>query len=176
MARKSAKTDVKATETAIESKVEDIKTEDKATEMKVAEETAAGRKKATAKKAASKTEEAKTPKETVKETKEAEVKETAEKPAKAAKAAKDAAKDSKAAEEKTARSAVKKTEVKCSLQVQYAGKAYGQEDLEKRAREIWKGELKQKAGDLKSIELYVKPEENKVYYVMNGEFKGNFDI
>lgn len=143
MARKSAKTDVKATETAIESKVEDIKTEDKAAEMKVAEETAAGRKKAPAKKPASKTEEAKAPKET---------------------------------DAKTARGSVKKTEVKCSLQVQYAGKAYGQEELEKKAREIWKGELKQKAGDLKSIELYIKPEENKVYYVLNGECKGSFDI
>lgn len=172
MARKSAKTEVKATETAIESKVEDIKTEDKATETKVAEETAMGRKKAPAKKAASKTEEAKAPGETVK----ADGKETAEKPAKAAIAVKAAGEDSKETDAKSARGTCKKAEVKCSLQVQYAGKAYGQEELEKTAREIWKGELKQKAGDLKSIELYVKPEENKVYYVMNGEFKGNFGI
>lgn len=46
MPRKSTKTEVKATETAIETKVEDIKTEDKAAETKVAEETATGSKKA----------------------------------------------------------------------------------------------------------------------------------
>lgn len=168
MARKSVKSEVKATETAIESKVEDIKTEDKATDTKVAEETAAGRKKAPAKKTASKTEE--TPKET--DVKETDVKETAGKAAKTVKAVK----DSKETGAKAARGTRKKAEVKCSLQIQYAGKAYGKEDLEKTAREIWKGELKQKVGDLKTIELYVKPEENKVYYVMNGEFKGSFDI
>ncbi len=175
MARKSTKTEVKATETAIGSKVEDIKTEDKATETKVAEETATSKKKAPAKKTAPKTEEAKAPKEAVKETKETGAKETAEKTAKT-RVTKAAAKDSKETDTKAAGGAGKKAEVKCSLQVQYAGKAYGQEELEKKAREIWKGELKQKAGDLKSIELYVKPEENKVYYVMNGEFKGSFDI
>ena len=41
---------------------------------------------------------------------------------------------------------------------------------------MWKYDLKQKEGDLTSIELYVKPEENKVYYVMNKEFTGSFDI
>lgn len=144
MPRKSTKTEVKAAETAIESKVEDIKTEDKATETKIAEETTTGRKKAPAKKTASKA-----------EAKEADTKETG------AKAPKNAA---------------KKEETKCSLQIQYAGKAYTLEELEKNVRAIWKEDLKQKAGDLQNIELYVKPEENKVYYVMNGEHKGSFDI
>lgn len=151
MARKSAKTEVKATEAAIETKVEDIKTEDKAAETKVAEETAAGRKKTPAKKTASKAA-------------ETDVKEP---------------KETKAASEtavKAAKSTAKKEDVKCSVQLQYAGKAYTQEELLKVAKDIWKNDLKQKAGDLSSVELYVKPEENKVYYVMNDEFKGSFDI
>ena len=133
MPRKSTKTEVKATETAIETKVEDIKTEDKAAETKVAEETATGSKKARAK----------------------------------------AAKETGA---KAPRSTAKKAEAKISLEIQYAEKAWTMEDLEKIVRGIWKDELKQKAGDLQGIELYVKPEENKVYYVMNGEHKGSFDI
>jgi len=30
--------------------------------------------------------------------------------------------------------------------------------------------------DLKSIELYVKPEENRAYFVINGDITGNFHI
>ena len=44
------------------------------------------------------------------------------------------------------------------------------------AKDVWKYDLKQKAGDLTSVELYVKPEEQAVYYVMNGEFTGSFVI
>ena len=168
MARKSTKTEVKATDAAIETKVEDIKTEDKAAETKVAEETAAGRKKTPAKKAETKTAET-----AVKEPKAA--KETKE-----PKAAKETAvKEPKAAKEtaaKAPKSTAKKEDVKYSVQLQYAGKAYTQEELLKTAKDIWKSDLKQKAGDLSSVELYVKPEENKVYYVMNDEFKGSFDI
>ena len=43
------------------------------------------------------------------------------------------------------------------------------------AKDVWKYDLKQKAGDLTNVELYVKPEENKVYYVMNS-ITGSFDI
>ncbi len=70
----------------------------------------------------------------------------------------------------------KKAETECSLQIQFGGKSYGQEELMKIAKDVWKYDLKQKAGDLVSVELYVKPEENKVYYVMNGEYTGNFAI
>lgn len=158
MPRKSTKTEVKATETAIESKVEDIKTEDKATETKVAEETTTGRK-TSGKKADSKTESKAAPKKAAKEAGE-----------KATKA------DGKETGAKASKSTAKKAETKCSVQIQYAGKACTLEDLEKTVRDIWKEDLKQKAGDLQNIELYVKPEENKVYYVMNGEHRGSFDI
>ena len=59
---------------------------------------------------------------------------------------------------------------------QKAGKSYSQEDLLKIAKDVWKYDLKQKAADLTSIELYVKPEENMVYYVMNKETTGSFYI
>lgn len=70
----------------------------------------------------------------------------------------------------------KKAEVKTALHVQFSGKSYAEEDLAKMAKDVWKYDLKQKAGDLESIELYVKPEENIVYYVMNKEFTGSFYI
>ncbi len=73
------------------------------------------------------------------------------------------------------KSAGRKAEAACEIHLQFAGKSYTQDGLMKIAKDVWKYDLKQKAGDLKSIELYVKPEESKVYYVMN-EFKGSFDI
>lgn len=88
----------------------------------------------------------------------------------------------KKAVEKTAEATVakkpvaKKAAVKCEMQVQFAGKSYTQENLMKMAKDVWKYDLKQKVGDLKTVELYVKPEESAVYYVMNKDFTGSFMI
>ena len=75
-----------------------------------------------------------------------------------------------------AKAEAKKTELKSEISVQFGGKSYSQEDLLKIARDVWKYDLKQKAADLASVELYVKPEENMVYYVMNKEITGSFYI
>ena len=72
--------------------------------------------------------------------------------------------------------AAKKAELKSEISVQFGGKSYSQEDLLKIAKDVWKYDLKQKAADLTSVELYVKPEENMVYYVMNKEITGSFYI
>jgi len=100
------------------------------------------------------------------------VKETVEK------AAKTTAKKAKATTTKatTAKKTTKKAELKSELHIQFGGKSYAQEDLVKIAKDVWKYDLKQKVSDLTSVELYVKPEENTVYYVMNNEFSGSFYI
>lgn len=72
--------------------------------------------------------------------------------------------------------AVKKPAVKETVHVQFADKSYTAEDLVKIAKDVWKYDLHQKVGDFKSVELYVKPEESVVYYVINGEVQGNFGI
>lgn len=70
----------------------------------------------------------------------------------------------------------KKAELKSEVHIQFNGKSYSQEDLMQIAKDVWKYDLKQKAGELTSVELYVKPEENMVYYVMNKEMTGSFYI
>lgn len=70
----------------------------------------------------------------------------------------------------------KKAELKSEISVQFGGKSYSQEELVKIAKDVWKYDLKKKAADLTSVELYVKPEENMVYYVMNKETTGSFSI
>lgn len=152
-AKKTTKPAVKAAETAkvetVVAKAEPIKAEVKA---EVKEETKAPAKKETAK--------AETKAAAKKETAKAETKAAAKKPA------------TKTAAKKT----TKKTEVVSNLHVQFGGKSYSQEDLMKMAKDVWKYDLKQKVGDLAQVELYVKPEENAVYYVMNKEFTGSFYI
>lgn len=94
-------------------------------------------------------------------------------------AKKTAARTTKAEEapaKKTAARTTAKKAVESVLHIQYAGRSYSQEDLMKIAKDVWKYDLKRKVGELERAELYVKPEENKVYYVMNGEVSGCFDI
>lgn len=69
-----------------------------------------------------------------------------------------------------------KKEMKSEITVQFAGKSYTQDDLMKIAKDVWRFDLKQKAVDLVSVELYVKPEESMVYYVFNGTECGSFAI
>lgn len=115
-----------------------------------------------------------TPVAEVKAAKPAAKKETAKK-APAKKETKAAAKtETKKAPAKKA--TAKKAELKVAMEVQFADKAYTQEDFVKIAKDVWKYDLKQKASDLTSVELYVKPEEQVAYYVMNKEFTGSFAI
>ena len=102
----------------------------------------------------------------------APVKAEAKKPA----AKKETAKKETAKKAPAKKPAAKKAELKSEISVQFDGKSYSQEDLLKIAKDVWKYDLKQKAADLTSIELYVKPEENMVYYVMNKETTGSFYI
>lgn len=68
----------------------------------------------------------------------------------------------------------KKT-VTVALNVQYAGKSFAEKDLVARAKEAWVKDLGKKEEELTEVELYVKPEDNKVYYVLNG-IAGSYDI
>ncbi len=74
----------------------------------------------------------------------------------------------------TAKAAAK--DVKTKIAVQFGGKGYETEDFVKMAKDVWKFDLKREVADLKQIDLYVKPEESKVYYVFNGSELGSFDI
>jgi len=65
---------------------------------------------------------------------------------------------------------------KVTCEIQFAGKAYTQDDLVKIAKDVWVYDLGQKASALKNIELYVKVEESKAYYVFNGTETGFFMI
>ena len=71
--------------------------------------------------------------------------------------------------------AAKKADVSAKVVLQLGEREYNEAALVKIAKDVWKFDLGKNPADLKKIELYIKPEENKVYYVMNGE-SGDFNI
>lgn len=124
------------------------------------------------KEAAAKTAKAVTPATPVKT--EADKKEAAEKKAVVKKeAVKKTAVKKETAPRKTA---AKKAELKSELHIQFNGKSYSEEELVKITRDVWQYDLKKEASEFVSVELYVKPEESVVYYVINNEFTGSFFI
>lgn len=110
----------------------------------------------------------------VKETAAPAAKAVKKETAKAAEKAKTAVK--KTAEKAAVKKPAAKKEITASVSVQFSGKSYTTEELVAIAKDVWKYDLKQKASDFKSVELYVKPEENQAYYVINGEHTGSFFI
>ena len=80
-----------------------------------------------------------------------------------------------AAEKKApAKKAEKKVAAKATVFVQFAGKSFSQDELVKIAKDVWQYDMNMKADDFKTVEIYVKPEENTAYFVVNGEFPGSF--
>ena len=76
----------------------------------------------------------------------------------------------------TTKTAGRKAAAKSTVNVQFSGKSYTPEDWVKSAKDVWEYDLNRKPEDFKSVELYVKTEESKVYYVINGEVSGDFNI
>ena len=94
--------------------------------------------------------------------------------AKAAK--KPAAKKATAAKTAAKKPAAKKAELKAKVVLQLSdGREYTEADLITNAKNVWKYDLGKKTSDLTKVELYVKPEDNKVYYVMN-DIEGDFNL
>lgn len=94
----------------------------------------------------------------------------------AAKTEKVAEKAEKAVKTAAAKAPAKKAAVKEAVYLQYLGKEINKDDLMKRVKEIWTKELKNKVSDMKSVTLYLKPEENAAYYVINEETTGKIEL
>lgn len=88
---------------------------------------------------------------------------------------KTAARKEETVKEETVKAA-EKAAVTETVNFQFGGKSYTPEDLLKSCKDVWKYDLGGKEEDIKSIELYVKPEENSTYYVINGDVTGSFFI
>lgn len=63
--------------------------------------------------------------------------------------------------------------MKSTLYLEFAGKQLDEQEIVAKAKMIWL-ENGNKASALKNLNLYIKPEENTVYYVFNEEQTGSF--
>lgn len=75
-------------------------------------------------------------------------------------------------EEKKPTRRVSKKEVAAEVYVQFLGREVSTKDVLKNVKKIWTDEMGKKEKDIKDIKLYIKPEENKAYYVINGDVTG----
>ena len=87
-------------------------------------------------------------------------------------AKKETVKKAPAAKKETAKKAAKAAVVT----LEYKGNAYTEASLVQSAKDVWVYDLGKDLKDFKSVELYVKPEENTVYYVINKEVTGGFAL
>ena len=129
-------------------------------------------------------------KEAVKEVGKEVVKETAaaeeapakaeEKPAaKAAKTTRTTAKKTttkKAAAPKKPPAKAAKKEAEQEMILQFGGREIKEKDLYERIQQIWIEGYGKKAEELKSLKVYVKPEEFTAYYVINDDVTGSIDL
>ena len=69
----------------------------------------------------------------------------------------------------------KKVEKKDEVFVQFAGEEYSVEDVMDKAKAAYVAEG-HRAAAIKSVRLYIKPEERKAYYVINEKAAGSIDL
>ena len=94
-----------------------------------------------------------------------------EKEVKKAPAKKTTAKKATVKEEVKAEETTKEVVLKANVTLQFA-----EESLTAIAKDVWVYDLNKDVTELKTVELYVKPEEGLCYYVFNGDVTGNFVI
>ena len=64
---------------------------------------------------------------------------------------------------------------KTNLVVQSCGLEVSEADIVAKIKEIWVNDGKL-VKDIKALDMYVKPEEKKVYYIIDGDVNGDLDI
>ena len=68
------------------------------------------------------------------------------------------------------------TEVKTNIVLQYADKNVTFDTLVENAQNVYQYDMGKKSSDIKKLDLYVKPEENTVYFVVNDKELGNYGL
>lgn len=68
--------------------------------------------------------------------------------------------------------------MKSTYNVEFAGNQIESKEVIARAKKVWVDAVNKnrKVKDLKTMDLYLKPEENAVYYVFNEEESGSFPL
>ena len=106
------------------------------------------------------------------ETKAAETKTAAKKTTKT----KTAETKTTAAKTTTKRTTKKAATVNPTYILQFSGKELNTNDIYENVKNSWVEQTQGKAEDIKTVEIYLKPEESRAYYVVNGESNENYFV
>lgn len=68
------------------------------------------------------------------------------------------------------------TAIETKVAVQFSNKEVYTDSLLEQVKNDWVEKFEGKLEDIKTIELYIKPEEGKAYFVVNGLANGNYFI
>ena len=71
---------------------------------------------------------------------------------------------------------LKEAEAKTSFYLQYMGKEISTEEITKKVHEVWTKEYGKSVEEIKTLNVYLKPEEAAAYYVINEETTGKVTI
>ncbi|MDO5362151.1 MAG: DUF6465 family protein [Eubacteriales bacterium] len=81
----------------------------------------------------------------------------------------------KPAVRRTTKKAAEKT-VNTEVFVQFNGKEVYAKDVVETVKKLWTEEMGKKAEELNDLKVYIKPEENRAYYVINGDVTGCIEL
>lgn len=76
------------------------------------------------------------------------------------------------AKKTTAKNTTDKKDIKVKAIVEYYGKQVEEKDMIASVKKAWTKASGKKVVDIKTMDLYIKPEEGAVYYVVNGTDTG----
>lgn len=76
----------------------------------------------------------------------------------------------------TTKKTTKAVETQVSYLLQFSGKEVNTADVLETVKKIWVEKFQGKLEEIKTIELYFKPEEHKAYFVVNGLSNGDYFV
>ena len=84
--------------------------------------------------------------------------------------------EAKSAVTKAAAKAPAKKGMKETVYLQYAGKEIDKDLIVKQVKEVWTKQMKRKVGEIQTLTVYLKPEDNMAYYVINEDVTGSLEL
>ena len=76
----------------------------------------------------------------------------------------------------TKKTSKKAVEPQVSYLLQFSGKEVNTANIYETVKTVWVERFQGKLEDIKTIEIYLKPEEHKAYFVVNGESNGDYFV
>ena len=73
------------------------------------------------------------------------------------------------------KTAAKKPAKKQEIYIQFGGREVLEQEVLDKVKKAWT-DLGNKVGDMADVKIYIKPEEFKAYYVINGDVTGNVEM